>query len=51
MKYSRFVWKCDCCGKVFDYFQVEFNNKIYCSDKCCAKEHYTEEQYKMIYGG
>ena len=35
--------------KTFDYYQVEHNSKIYCSDKCCAADNYTKEQYSILY--
>ena len=43
------TFRCSHCMKTFDYYQVEYNSKIYCSDKCCAADNYTEEQYSMIY--
>ena len=43
------IFRCSHCMRTLDYYQVEFNNKIYCSDKCCAKDNYTTEQYQLLY--
>ena len=45
-----YAWKCIKCNKLFDYYQVEFDNKVFCSDKCLAKYRYTNEEYLEIFG-
>lgn len=49
MRDDLITFRCSHCMKTFDYYQVEHNSKIYCSDKCCAADNYTKEQYSILY--
>lgn len=43
------TFRCSACNKTFDYHQIEYKDKFYCSDLCLAETVYTREQFKQIY--